>query len=125
MAQKRILIVEDTASILDIQKQLLASRPVSVDSCMDGKEGLARAKATKPDLLVLDAMLPGMTGFDICSELKSNPTTRDIPIFMLTSITEGTNMTDAEWAAKTGANAFLSKPFSANDFLEEIDKLLS
>ena len=76
-------------------------------------------------LFVASAMLPGMTGFDICSELKANPATSSIPIFMLTSITEGTNMSDAEWAAKTGADAFLSKPFSANDFLEEIDKLIS
>ena len=121
---KTILLIEDTATILEIESRILREQGYSVVACSDGEEGLRLAQRIKPDLVITDAMLPGRTGFDIISALKDSPVYRDIPIFMLTSITEGTGQTDEEWAAKTGADDFLSKPFSAAEFLSRVNRLL-
>ena len=119
-----ILILEDTATILEIESRLLREQGYNVIACSDGEEGLRLAQRLKPDLLITDAMLPGRTGFDIVQELKASPAHKGIPIFMLTSITEGTDQTDEEWAEKTGADDFLSKPFSSTEFLRRVSQLL-
>jgi DNA-binding response OmpR family regulator len=124
MSGKRILVVEDTKNIRQIVVFMLKKRGYEVFEAEDGDDGYEKAKAIKPDLMVLDAMLPGRTGFEICGDLKADPAYSDIPIIMLTAITQDTDQTDDYWKEKAGADDFMSKPFRAQELLERIQKLL-
>lgn len=121
---KRILVVEDTANIRQIVGYALKQQGYEVLEAADGDEGLRKARAEKPDLLILDAMLPGMTGFEVCNELKADEATRGLPILILTAITQGTGKSDEFWQKKSRADAFMSKPFKSKDLVDAVQKLI-
>src|SRR4030067_3849000 len=123
-AKKKILVVEDTKNLRDIVTFMLKQRGYDVISAAEGNEGLKKAKTEAPDLIILDAMLPNITGFDICANLKADPKYKTIPILMLTAITQGTDKGDDYWKLKSRADDFLSKPFKAQVLAERIEKLL-
>lgn len=124
MAHK-ILVVEDTKNLREIIAFMLKQRGFEVITAEEGNEALRKAKTEKPDLIVLDAMLPNITGFEICTELKADDQYKNIRILMLTAITQGTGKDDNYWKMKTRADGFLSKPFKARALLDEIEKLLN
>ena len=121
---KRVLVVEDTANIRHIICHVLRQQGYEVTEAADGNAGYDAAVSQKPDLLVLDAMLPHRSGFEICADLKEDAATRGIPILMLTAITQGTNKTDEYWRTKSGAEAFMSKPFRSPDLVACVQKLI-
>ena len=121
---QRILIVEDTKNIREIVGYMLRNRGYDVMTAEDGDDGWKLATEEDPDLIVLDAMLPGKTGFDICSDLKSDKRFNSIPIIMLTAITRDSGQTDRYWKNKTQADDFMSKPFTARVLVERVEKLL-
>ena len=121
---KRILIVEDTKNIREIVSYLLRNRGYDVITAEDGDQGWKMATEEDPDLIVLDAMLPGKTGFDICSDLKGDDKFNAIPVIMLTAITQDSGQTDKYWRNKTQADDFMSKPFTARVLVERVEKLL-
>jgi DNA-binding response OmpR family regulator len=121
---KTILVVDDTKSIREIVAFMLRSRGYDVLESGDGADARDKVKTLKPDLLVLDAMLPKVTGFDLCAELKADPAHRAIPILMLTAITRDTGKTDDYWREKSQADDFMSKPFKATELVARIEKLL-
>src|SRR5204863_8755763 len=100
-------------------------RGYGVIECVDGREALDRARADHPDVVLLDVMMPGVTGFDVCQALKADPATRAIPIMILTSVTQGTGKSDEHWKALSGADDFMTKPFKAVDILERIGRLVA
>ncbi|TFH17335.1 MAG: response regulator [Lentisphaerales bacterium] len=122
--RKRILIIEDTYQLREMEARLLREDGHEVLEAANGTEGLAILRKITPDLIVLDAMLPGKTGFDICRELKNDPLYARIPILITTSITEGTGQDDEVWRDRTGADDFMSKPFSTESFLARTRRLL-
>lgn len=124
MAKKKILIIEDTDELRSTEASLLRERGYEVLEANDGEEGHAMVRKMEPDAIVADAMLPGKTGFDICADLKNDPALRHIPVMITTSITEGTQQDDEYWRDKTGADDFISKPFSSEEFLARVNKLL-
>jgi DNA-binding response OmpR family regulator len=122
--KKRILIVDDTKNIRDIVGFMLKNRGYDVIMADDGEEGHRLAVTESPHLIVLDVMMPGKSGFDICSDLKQSLKFRHIPILLLTAVAQGSGTTDEQWKARSGADDFLSKPFQTRDLIQRIEKLL-
>ncbi|HVR87159.1 MAG TPA: response regulator [Planctomycetota bacterium] len=123
-APKTILIAEDTAAIRHILAFMLRSRGYLVIEASNGNEALDFALTRSPDLIMLDVIMPGRTGFDICSYLKADARCKTIPILILTSVTRGTGRSDEEWKRMSNADDFVTKPFKARDLIERIERLL-
>jgi CheY-like chemotaxis protein len=122
---RTVLVAEDSAAVRNILAFLLRGRGYAVIECADGREALERICADRPDAVILDVMMPGMTGFDVCQALKSDPATHAIPIMILTSVTQGTGKSDEHWKALSGADDFMTKPFKAVDILERIARMVA
>jgi CheY-like chemotaxis protein len=116
-----ILIADDEVYMLRLLEMTFKKGGFTVVSCRDGQEALAQAAATKPQLIVLDVMMPGLDGLGALRQLKSNPATSDIPVVMLSA--KGHALTKFE-ADLAGAVLFHAKPFSPNQLLNEVQKIL-
>jgi len=121
MRPERILIVEDEEDIQQLLSYNLESSGFEVLTASDGLQGLALAKDKLPDLVVLDLMLPGMDGFDVCKELKRRDETADIPVIMLTARGEEI---DRIVGLELGADDYVVKPFSPREFLLRVKAVL-
>jgi CheY-like chemotaxis protein len=119
-----ILLAEDSTAIRSILAFLLRGRGYTVLECGDGQEALERARTDHPDAVILDVMMPGPTGFDVCQALKTDPATRGIPIMILTAVTHGTGKPDEHWKTLSGADDFMTKPFKAADILHRIARMI-
>ncbi len=121
MTQHRILIVEDDRSLTGVLEYNLAQNDYQVLTARDGQEGLTRARADQPDLILLDVMLPRADGLDVCRALRAGRSTAEIPIIMLTARGEES---DQIAGYRVGADDYVSKPFSVRILLERIRLLL-
>ena len=121
---KKILVVDDTKSIREIVSYLLRSRGFDVIESADGLDAWEKATTQSPDLIILDAMIPRKTGFEICEQLKKDERWKKIPVLMMTAITRDSGKSDEYWREKSQANDFVSKPFKATDLVERVLKLL-
>lgn len=119
--RKSILVVDDDEGLLRTVKRILLPNGYSVLTATTGERGLQIAKNQKPDLILLDVILPGIKGRELCSRLKENPETREIPVAFLTA-KDSPDDIDAEMAA--GAISHLTKPVESKLLLEEIKKIL-
>ena len=118
---KRILVVDDEVYILHILDFSLGAEGYEVITAADGESGLERARSIKPDLIVLDVMMPGKVGYEVCEELKSDPETKGIYIIFLTA--RGGSV--AETTGKMqGGDAFMVKPFEPKELREKVRKAL-
>lgn len=111
---KRILIIEDDQSIAEIERDFLAIDGFDITICSDGISGLKQAKEEQYDLILLDLMLPGMNGIEICKAIRSE---MDIPILMVTAKTEET---DKIRGLGLGADDYISKPFSPTELVARV-----
>ena len=109
MARQRVLVVDDEEDILELVKYNLAKDGFDVDGAATGEEALAAARSKHPDLVVLDLMLPGIDGLEVCRRLKKDPKTESIPVVMLTAKGEET---DVVAGLELGADDYVTKPFS-------------
>ena len=116
------LIVEDEESILLSLEFLLTEEGYSVVTAQDGAAALNAAAAQTPDLVLLDVMLPHIDGFEVCRQMRANPTLRNTRIMMVTA--RGRE-TEVERGMALGADAFLTKPFSTRELMEKIRSLLA
>ena len=116
-----ILVVEDEKDIVDLIKYHLEQSGFSVITALDGPSGLERAKKENPSLIILDLMLPEMDGKDICRALKSNASTRSIPILMLTARSEEV---DRIVGFELGADDYVTKPFSPKELVLRVKAIL-
>lgn len=116
---KRILVVEDDQAILRGLKDALTQEHYDVLTCSDGTDGLNTAKSKKVDAIVLDVMLPGMNGFDVCRALRSEG--NQVPVLMLTGKGEES---DKVLGLELGADDYLTKPFSIRELLARVKALL-
>jgi DNA-binding response OmpR family regulator len=107
MAGERILAVDDSATILEMIKAILVGDGYEVMTAADGAEALATARREKPDLILLDVMLPKLDGYRVCRLLKFDQNYKHIPIVMLTAKTEDAAMATG---IRTGADQYLTKP---------------
>ena len=122
MGKNRILIVEDEESLLRLESILLSAKGYQVRGVMDGKSALEEICADKPDLVLLDIMLPLVDGFEVCRCIKQNPETRAIPVVLLTARKNGQ---DYARAIEVGADAYITKPFKSAYVVETIEGLLA
>jgi diguanylate cyclase (GGDEF)-like protein/PAS domain S-box-containing protein len=114
---RTILIVDDIPANLAIAVNYLEDNDFNVLVAQDGKEGLERAQLVKPDLILLDVMMPGLDGFQTCRRLKSTERTRDIPVMFMTALTD---TSDKVKAFEVGAVDYVSKPFQVEELLARI-----
>lgn len=116
-----ILIVDDNLQNVELLEAYLESLPCSIITANDGVEAIDAVNQEKPDLIILDIMMPKMSGFEVCQKLKSNPKTRDIPIIMVTALNE---VGDVERGVEAGTDEFLSKPFNKLELITRVRSLL-
>ncbi len=121
VTRKRILVVEDEQDIAEMIAYNLEREGFQVESAHSGEEGLSKAKADHPDLVVLDIMLPEMNGLDVCRALRSDRATQGIPIVMLTARDEEI---DVVTGLEVGADDYITKPFSPKVLIARIRAVL-
>ena len=121
MKKNRILVVEDEESLLKLESILFTSKGYAVTGARDGKSALAAIALERPDLVVLDIMLPDLDGFEICRAIKENPETSSLPVIILTAKKSGK---DLERGRLAGADAYITKPFKSVKVLEIIEGLI-
>ncbi len=121
MAASKILVIEDERSLVEVLTANLEREGYEVMVAHDGQDGLRRAQLKLPDLVVLDLMLPGMPGLEVCRELRQGARTRDIPVIMVTAKTEET---DQLVGFATGADDYVTKPYSMKVLIQRIKKEL-
>ena len=109
---KRILIVDDTRTVIMSEKMMLAGQGYTIETAENGQIALERIQNNRPDVILLDIMMPVLNGIDTCTQIKNDPETRDIPVIMVT--TKGENDM-IEKAFEAGCDDYVTKP---------IDKLL-
>ena len=120
-----IVFCEQGIDILLLENRYtLRNRGHEVLEAADGDEGWRMATEEPIDALVLDAMLPGKTGFDICAGLKGDDRFKHIPVIMLTAMTQDSGEDDQFWKDKSKADDFMSKPFKAQELVKRVEKLL-
>jgi DNA-binding response OmpR family regulator len=118
---KKILIVEDDPSFSRAINHIVQKEGYDVITASNGMAGLRMAQGEKPDLLILDVMLPGLDGFEICSRLRQDPLTAKLPIIMLSAKGQEADKTTG---LKVGANEYLTKPVDRVLLLDKITSLL-
>ena len=116
-----VLVIDDEESIVDLIKLGLKYEGFEVVAASDGEEGIAAAQRTNPIFIILDRMLPDMDGLEVCRRLRSNPTTLDIPILLLTAKDEVGSRVEG---LNTGADDYLTKPFSFEELVARIRAIL-
>ncbi len=117
----RVLVVDDEPDLIRILEFGLRAAGYQVDVAADGQEGLKRARETRPDIILLDLMLPKLDGYKVCRLLKFDERYRNIPIIILSARTqEG----DQSLAIQMGANRFITKPYEFGEILAHIEALL-
>ena len=121
MAEKPIMIVDDDPSVRDILKTILNSKGLDVIEATNGFEALEKINLGRPKIVIMDIMLPGMNGFEICKRLKLNPKTVNIPVLFLTAKGEAS---DLNRAMNLGAMDYFLKPFIPQQVLEKILEIL-
>jgi len=120
MARPRILLIEDERGLTDVLIYTLSREGYEVIVAHDGQEGLRKAQMQLPDLILLDLMLPGMNGLEVCRHLRAGEQTRTVPILMLTAKAEET---DQVVGFSMGADDYVTKPFSVKVLLQRIKAL--
>ena len=126
MAKKYVLIVDDDPDLVETVAMLLESKGYEVGKAYDGIEGEESIKKRRPDVVVLDVMMPRKDGYKLCKELKSNKWTQEIPVILLTAVGEAvskTTYTHAE-GMSTEAEDFIPKPVDAKTLVEAVERLL-
>jgi len=114
MAHKHVLLIEDEPNIAEAIRFILSRDGWEVTHFAEGQGAMAALRAARPDVLVLDLMLPGRSGLEILAELRAEPAFARLPVLMLTARGQGR---DREAAERAGATAFLAKPFANSDLV--------
>jgi len=121
VAKGKILVVDDEIYIVHILDFSLGIEGYEVMTALDGEQALAKVSQEKPDLIVLDIMMPKLDGYETCKALKSNPGTKDIPVILLSA--KGRNV-DQKVGFEVGADDYITKPFSPRKLVERINAIL-
>ncbi|NEX44790.1 response regulator transcription factor [Pseudotabrizicola algicola] len=116
----RVLLIEDEPNISEAIRFILSRDGCDVTTLADGHAAVAAVRAEKPDLVILDLMLPGLSGLEILNQLRADPATETLPVMMLTAKGQGR---DREAAERAGANHFMTKPFSNDDMRAAVRSL--
>ena len=119
--QHRILIADDNVANRELLEAYLDGIECTMEIAVDGEETIAKVDSFKPDLILLDVMMPKLSGFEVCRQIKDNPDTRRIMILMVTALNE---LGDIERAVEAGTDDFLSKPVQKVELLKRVQNML-
>lgn len=117
----KILIADDNAANRELIEAYLAAIDCDTELAVDGEDTINKVASFKPDLLLLDVMMPKLSGFEVCQQLKQSPDTSSIMILMITALNE---LGDIERAVKAGTDDFLSKPINKIEFLKRVENMI-
>jgi two-component system alkaline phosphatase synthesis response regulator PhoP len=119
--KSRILIADDNPTNVELLEVYLTDIDCEVAVAVDGQDTLNKVASFKPDLILLDVMMPKLSGFEVCKQIKGNPATRRIMILMVTALNE---LGDIERAVKAGTDDFLSKPVNKLELTKRVENML-
>ncbi len=117
----RVLIADDNEANVELLEAYLADMDVETAVAVDGQDTLDKAASFHPDLILLDVMMPKLSGFEVCQKIKSNPATKQIMILMVTALNEHGDM---ERAVDAGTDDFLSKPVDKMSLVKRVENML-
>ncbi len=121
LPRSTVLVVDDNPQNVELIQAYLESINCATEVAVDGVDALAKTPRIMPDLIILDIMMPRMSGFEVCRRLKADPKFRDIPILMVTALNE---LGDIERGVESGTDDFLSKPLNKLELLTRVKSLL-
>ncbi len=121
LSKPYVLVVEDEAALATMLRYNLEKQGFRVEEAVDGQEALTRISEAAPDIVLLDWMLPVMSGIEVCRQIRRRPATRDLPVIMVTARTEDQ---DAVRGLNTGADDYITKPFNMDALLARMRALL-
>lgn len=122
MTRPKILLVDDNPIILEIEKSVLKVENYDIETALDGVEALEKVDSFRPDLVLLDIMMPQMDGFQVARSMKENEKTREIPIVMVTAKRRPEDMNEGYLE---GAAGYITKPFKSEELLKVVEILLN
>jgi two-component system, OmpR family, alkaline phosphatase synthesis response regulator PhoP len=120
-SRSRILIADDNPTNVELLEAYLAGVDCDMAIAVDGRDTLDKVASFKPDLILLDIMMPKLSGFEVCKQLKGSPATRGIMVLMVTALNE---LGDIERAVNAGTDDFLSKPVNKLELLKRVENML-
>jgi CheY-like chemotaxis protein len=121
MSRKKILIVDDSSTVLLLERMILSKGPYDVVIARDGQEGLEKAQAERPDLILMDVMMPRMDGFEACRRLRVVEATRGIPVIMVSTRGE---LQSVENGYESGCTDYVTKPINGLELLSKVRSYL-
>jgi DNA-binding response OmpR family regulator len=122
MNRKKILLVDDSGTILMMEKMILAREPYDLVTAKDGKEAIEKAATERPDLILLDVVMPHLTGFEVLEELRAHETTKSTPVILVTTRGEAANV-EAGYAG--GCNDYVTKPINSVELITKVRNYLT
>jgi len=117
----RVLLVEDEPVILRLLQVNFRLEGFEVDACADGEEALRRAEANPPDAVILDVLLPGLNGFEVCERLREQPATASVPVVMVTAQAQDE---DRARGYALGVHEYVTKPFEPSELVATVRRLI-
>ena len=117
----RILIADDNPPNVELLEAYLAEMDCEIEIAVDGQDTLDKVESFKPQVILLDVMMPKLSGFEVCQELKKNDATRSIMVLMVTALNE---LGDIERAVQAGTDDFVSKPVNKIELLKKVEVML-
>ena len=117
----KVLVVDDSPTEQHVCRKILEKHGFEVESAEDGEHSLERARELKPDLILMDVVMPGMNGFQATRQLAKEPDTADIPVIIITTKDQET---DKVWGLRQGARDYIVKPVKENDLVSRVQALL-
>lgn len=121
MDRKKILLVDDSGTILMMEKMILAREPYDIVTAKDGREAIERAVAERPDLILLDVVMPHLTGFEVLQKLRAEESTKATPVILVTTRGEAENV-EAGYAG--GCSDYVTKPINSVELITKIRNYL-
>jgi CheY-like chemotaxis protein len=121
MENSRILIADDNTTNVELMEAYLGDFPCQTEIAVDGRDTLEKVSRFQPDLILLDIMMPKLSGFEVCKQLKDDPATRGIMVLMVTALNE---LGDIERAVAAGCDDFLSKPVNKAELVKRVENML-
>jgi CheY-like chemotaxis protein len=121
---RNILVVDDTEHTRSIVLFILNQKGFTVTLATNGEEALEKLKTLRPDLIVLDAMMPKVSGYEVCAHVKGNEATRAIPVIMLTAQSQQAGETVTRWRPDLRPDLVMAKPFKVQELLARVEEVL-